>query len=277
MDRQNACHLINCDIYEATQGQIPEVLHPGHLTPFTAVVLVNTVYLKSFWESSYHFSRDVTPFHRVRLQGRHHPVMSGRMASFLSHTASHPFYYDPSLGLAAVQLNFDPKSTPNMAMVLLLSDYAMLPLTQLLRDVLSPEVLEHLLDSLQPALVDVSFPEFKIEYTFMEMANQLKCLGIVDLFCEQRADLSPMLDSRKQVAVERIIQKVLIEVLIEGEQSPSSKPPPPLSIIAHFGHSRSRPRLHHFHADRPFLFAIITTDGPRKEVLFMGAVNDPAM
>ena len=48
-DRISTAKTINTDVYRATKGLIPEVLRPTDLHEHTSVVLVNTVYFKSFW------------------------------------------------------------------------------------------------------------------------------------------------------------------------------------------------------------------------------------
>lgn len=48
-DRLSSAKTINTDVYRATKGHIPDVIRPTDIHENTSVVLVNTVYFKSFW------------------------------------------------------------------------------------------------------------------------------------------------------------------------------------------------------------------------------------
>lgn len=221
----------------------------------------------------------------------------------LLQTAIHPFVHDIRLGIRAVQINlaaaplaeggdneeektdrlYTSPADCKVAMVLFLADSEQTPLGSLLRGALSGDSLDYLLERLAPASVDLRFPEFHLDYTF-EMVDQLRCLGMVDVFSGTRADLRPMLGSEMMnnqgygeqkttvaPAVTAVLQRVIVEVDLAGDGSPWVPP------SGHMRGSHFDPTVHRFYADRPFLFALVTTDTPRKEVLFMGAINDPTV
>lgn len=301
----------------------------------SSVVLISTALLRATWHPSYPFIRRQRPFFSAEYFFGGHRRKPPTPTSMLLQTCQHPFVHDARLGIRAVQLNLAPitvapsedgeqetnnlsaihrsaspandeaaaaTTTCKVAMVLFLADSEQTPLGSLLRSSLSGDNLDYLLESLAPATVDLRMPEFHLDFTF-EMVDQLRCLGMVDVFSQQRADLRPMLmasngnGTSKETsahhqqkpntvpAVTAVLQRVIVEVDLAGDGTGGSQPwagggHPSKSFLGHRGGPSSLldPMvIHRFYADRPFLFALVTTDTPRKEVLFMGAINDPTV
>jgi serine protease inhibitor len=62
--------------------------------------------------------------------------------------------------------------------------------------------------------LQVQLPKFRIESTHGELVEQLKALGITDLFDRGQADLSGISDQQNSLWVAKVIQKAFIVVRI---------------------------------------------------------------
>jgi serine protease inhibitor len=60
--------------------------------------------------------------------------------------------------------------------------------------------------------LQVQLPKFRIESTHGELVEQLKALGITDLFDRGQADLSGMVTEQTPVWVDKVVQKAFIVV-----------------------------------------------------------------
>lgn len=179
------------------------------------------------------------------------------------------YCYDPDLRTQVVQLEL---ANPHLAMTLFLPDDEYLPITSFVADYLSMAHFDRILNNLHQDYVDLVIPEFKLALTHTNFAHQLKCLGIRDVFDESRADLHRMLGTYSRAGVSKVVQKVVMEVNERGSDPSTGASLLDMEMISN---PRRSPQYQEFHADRPFLFALTTTEGTKKEVLLMGVMLDP--
>lgn len=192
------------------------------------------------------------------------------------------YCYDPELRTQVVQLDY---ANPHLALTLLLPDDEYLPITTFVADYLTMSQFDRLLENLHQDYVDLVLPEFKLSLTHGNLIHQLKCLGIRDVFDEGRADLHRMLGTYSRAGVNKVLQKVVVEV--NATPAGGCRAGGLSGLGAHsldlemgssqLGASASRrsPQYQEFHADRPFLFALTSTEGLKKEILAMGVILDP--
>ena len=265
-DRMSTCKTINTDVFRCTKGLIPDIIRPTDLNSTTGVALVNTLYFKSIWAD-----------HCVMFtNGRRFRTGTGKalFTKFLIRKTRLLYCYDPHLRTQAVQLDY---VNPHLALVLLLPDDEYLPVTSFVADYLTQPHLDRILNNLHQEHVDLVLPEFKMEMTHSSLVHPLKLLGIRELFDPERADLHRMLGSSiygAQTAMDKVIQKVVIEVSDKSTEAASA------SALASNEWDRSstpEPQYQEFHADRPFMFALVTTEELKREVLFIGVVMDPTI
>lgn len=188
------------------------------------------------------------------------------------------YCYDPELRTQVVQLDY---ANPHLALTLLLPDDEYLPITTFVADYLTMSQFDRLLENLHQDYVDLVLPEFKLSLTHGNLIHQLKCLGIRDVFDEGRADLHRMLGTYSRAAVNKVLQKVVVEVNATptgcraGGLAGLGAHSLDLEMASHSANPRRSPQYQEFHADRPFLFALTSTEGVKKEILAMGVILDP--
>ncbi|KAG3293752.1 serpin B4-like [Ictidomys tridecemlineatus] len=118
--------------------------------------------------------------------------------------------------------------------------------------------------SMEMTNVDLRLPRFKVEETF-DLETMLSAMGMEDVFCPQKADLSGMTGTQ-DLSVSKVMHKSFVEVNEEGTEAVAatggvagtlSIPMPPVS----------------FYCDHPFLFFI--KQNKTHSILFFGRVSSP--
>lgn len=108
----------------------------------------------------------------------------------------------------------------------------------------------------------VHLPKFKLEEDY-EMNEALAKLGMTDVFCSGKADLSGMTDGGG-LFLSTVAHKAFVEVNEEGTEAAAAT----AGLI-----SFCMLREEHFTADHPFLFFI--RHNKTKSILFLGRYSSP--
>ena len=112
--------------------------------------------------------------------------------------------------------------------------------------------------------IHVHLPKFKLEEEY-ELNEPLSELGMKDVFCGSKADLSGMTGGR-DLFLSKVVHKAFMEVNEEGIEAAA-----PTAVIA-CGCAMLR-KEEPFTADHPFLFFI--RHNKTKSILFLGRFSSP--
>lgn len=250
-----ALSTINGDVSTATKGLIPNLL--DSIDPATRVVLVNAIHFKGLWASQ--FKKELTT------EGADFTKSNGEVvrAALMFKKAKFPFYYDEESKAKFVRLDYQPEGG-NIAMVLVLPDHGV-SLESYIRDSLKSATLQEKLNRLRKGDdVRLTLPRFKLESTH-HLSGPLQSLGVRSVFGPQ-ADLSKLSFS-KQLYVDQVIQKAVIEVNEEGTEAAAA--------TAIMMRCMMLTPEEEFTADRPFLYMLVAKHASAHQILFVGTVEDP--
>ena len=114
-------------------------------------------------------------------------------------------------------------------------------------------------------MVHLSVPKFDIS-SDMELTQQLKNLGITDIFLPGTADFSPIIPENDGGCVDQVKHAARVAIDEEGVTAAA------FTVILRDGAGMPPSDEMDFVLDRPFLFVIESQDGLP---LFAGVVNQP--
>uniref|UniRef100_A0A3Q3LBW5 Serpin family B member 1 n=1 Tax=Labrus bergylta TaxID=56723 RepID=A0A3Q3LBW5_9LABR len=230
-----ACRAeINSWVEQQTENKIKDLLKPGTVNPMTRLALVNAIYFKGI--------------NKVKTTNKSTPVQMMHQVKTL------PFNYIPELGLQILEL---PYTDEELSMFILLPKESANGPDSLLKleKTLTQEKLDKWTNRENMDLnveVVVHLPKFKLEDDY-ELNEPLAKLGMADVFCLAKSDLSGM-NGDGGLFLSTVAHKAFVEVNEEGRRRP-------------------RPLQEHFTADHPFLFFI--RHNKTKSILFLGKFLSP--
>lgn len=108
----------------------------------------------------------------------------------------------------------------------------------------------------------VHLPKFKLEEDY-ELNEPLAKMGMADVFCGPKADLSGM-NGERGLFLSTVVHKAFVEVNEEGTEAAAAT----AGLVAF-----CMLREEHFTADHPFLFFI--RHNKTKSILFLGRFSSP--
>ncbi|XP_017498055.2 serpin B7 isoform X2 [Manis javanica] len=241
-------YKINKWIEKKTNGKIRNIFQEGSISSSAVMVLVNAVYFKGKWESS--FPKNETLRCRFRS-----PKCPGKTVAMM--------HQEKRFNLAVIK-------DPPMKVLELRYDggirmYIMLPENDLSL-IVNTLTFRNLMDWTNPRkmssqYVKVFLPQFKIEKNY-DIKHYLKALGLTDIFDESRADLSGIAAGGR-LYVSKLMHKAYIEVTEDGTEAAAATG----SDIM----EKRLPESTVFRADHPFLFVIRKDD----VILFSGKISCP--
>ena len=237
---------INGWVEEQTKNKIEDLLQPGTISDMTRVVLVNAIYFYATWQAP--FSPDFTkdkPFKTLGGQSAQVPTMGGQLN--LAYRAADKF--------EVAELPYEGNQ---LRMTIVLPAEGQF---EAVRSQISAAWLDQAVAGLQPALLQVSLPKFKLTGGPFKLIESLKALGIQKLFAD--ADLSGI--ATIPLTVSEVVQKAFIAVDENGAEAGAAT-----AVVTG---PPSAPATIPFVVDRPFLFFIRDSNGA---VLFSGHVVSPA-
>lgn len=243
---------INRWVNEKTHSKIPSILKPSDVDSSTALVLVNAVYFKAFWQSKFtKYNTNAMPF-RVSAQNTMQTDMMYQEKNF---------NYNENETVQYVEL---PYSFNLSSMVIVLPKQV--NGLQNLEESINAQYLEKLHTGVTKKRVQLYLPKFKFDSAF-QLNDSLKALGLVDAFTS-KADFAGI-SAKKDLFISKAIHKAFIEVNEDGTEAAAAT-----AISMARG---AMPPVYDkpvvFKADHPFMFFIIHNQS--KAILFMGKVLKP--
>jgi serpin B len=247
---------INGWVAKQTRDRIPTLLPDGSIDALTRLVLVNAIYFLGSWERP--FKPDATadaPFHTLAGRTRTVPMM--QQVGF--------FGYAERDGLQLVDL---PYKGDELAMTVVLPR-AKKGLPSLEKGLTTAKVTTWL-DSLQEHRVRVLLPRFEIRDSRIDLAEQLRPMGMRLAFDANRADFGGMsrpANPDEALYVSGAYHQTFVKVDEKGTEAAAA------TAVIMSARGGPPPEPPEFRADRPFLFMI--RDLASGAILFIGRVVDP--
>jgi serine protease inhibitor len=251
LDSPNPAASINGWVTQCTRGKISQIIDKNEITPYLALVLINTVYFKGIWTET---------FNKLDPANRPFTLLDGRKKQQPMMFRKRWYSYSENEQFQAVSL---PYGDGRFSM------YVFLPkptssLAEFYKK-LTPENWQSWMNSFSRREGELQLPRFKLEDN-IDLNKTLTDLGMGVAF-SNGADFSGMTPVPFKIG--KIKQKTFVEVKEEGteaaavtEQEMRAKPP-----------MNPNSRIFQMIVDRPFFCAII--DSQTGNILFMGSIVEP--
>jgi len=273
-ESSRAVKKINDWVKQKTEGKIAKLLET--LSPYTQMVLLNTIYFKGTWQSQFE-KRSPSGQFQTASKG----LMNVNMMKLDERDGMRfKTHYDAELKAQSIILPYEGGES---AMVIILPDRD--SSLQQLQQQMTVEKLSDFISDVNRGEVftKVEMPKFKIEAE-MDVKELLLKMGVTDLFDASAADLGGIADG--PLYVSKAVQKTYIAASEEGTEAAAatafvgmfmSSPPSPF-----------QPPKNEFKADRPFIYVIKHTKRAKntrrhyaaaaaeETILFMGQVTEPS-
>ncbi|XP_047444177.1 leukocyte elastase inhibitor [Mugil cephalus] len=248
---------INAWVENQTQNKIKDLLKPGAVNPMTRLALVNAIYFKGNWKNR--FSAADTKEMPFNVNGD-----ETKPVQMMYQMKKLPYNYVPEHGLQILEL---PYVDEELSMFILLpedSDKGTAPLLKLEKELTQSKLDEWTARENMDTQSDVivHLPKFKLEEDY-ELNEPLAKLGMADVFCGGKADLTGM-NSEGGLFLSTVAHKAFVEVNEEGTEAAAAT----AGMV-----SFCMLREEHFTADHPFLFFI--RHNKTKSILFLGRFTSP--
>ncbi|XP_019202111.1 leukocyte elastase inhibitor-like isoform X2 [Oreochromis niloticus] len=254
-----ACRAeINSWVEQQTENKIKDLLKPGTVNADTRLALVNAVYFKGNWRNPFDEANTKEMPFKIR-QNETVPVQMMYQEKKL------PYNYIADHDLQILEL---PYVAEELSMFILLpkeSSDGSDPLLKLEKE-LTQERLNEWTDRKNMEVeseVVLHLPKFKLEEDY-ELNEPLAKLGMKDVFCAGRADLSGM-NGEGGLFLSTVAHKAFVEVNEEGTEAAAAT-----DAVMWF---KCYIPDTHFTADHPFLFFI--RHNKTKSILFFGRFSSP--
>ncbi|XP_070816858.1 leukocyte elastase inhibitor-like [Chaetodon trifascialis] len=248
---------INSWVEQQTENKIKDLLKPGTVSSMTRLALVNAIYFKGNWMNRFNEENTKEMPFKVN-QNENKPVQMMYQMRKL------PYNYIPELGLQILEL---PYVDEELSMFILLPEESADGSDPLLK--LENELTQEKLDEWTNrenmdvhSEIFVHLPKFKLEEDY-ELNEPLVKLGMIDVFCGAKANLSGM-NGDTGLFLSTVAHKAFVEVNEEGTEAAAAT----AGMIAF-----CMLREEHFTADHPFLFFI--RHNKTKSILFLGRFSSP--
>uniref|UniRef100_UPI0037E938A9 leukocyte elastase inhibitor-like n=1 Tax=Semicossyphus pulcher TaxID=241346 RepID=UPI0037E938A9 len=248
---------INGWVEQQTENKIKDLLKPGTVSSMTRLALVNAIYFKGNWKSRFDVANTQEMTFKVNQNENKQVQMMYQMKKL-------PYNYIPELGLQILEL---PYVDEELSMFILLpeesedgSDPLLKLEKELTRERLDEWTNRENMDIHSEVLIHL--PKFKLEEDY-ELNDPLAKLGMNDVFCAAKADLSGM-NSEGGLFLSTVAHKAFVEVNEEGTEAAAAT----AGMV-----SFCMLREEHFTADHPFLFFI--RHNKTKSILFLGRFSSP--
>ncbi|XP_061834175.2 leukocyte elastase inhibitor [Nerophis lumbriciformis] len=254
-----ACRAeINSWVEQQTENKIKDLLKPGTLSATTRLALVNAIYFKGNWKHMFNPGNTCEQPFKVNQN-----VTTKVQMMYLKEKL--PYNYIPELGLQILEM---PYKGDELSMVILLPEESTdgsNPLLKLEKELTHSTLSEWTKRDNMDVYTDVvvHLPKFKLEEEY-ELNEPLAKLGMTNVFCAAKADLSGM-NGEGRLSLSTVAHKAFVEVNEEGSEAAAAT-----AGIASFCMLM---REEHFNADHPFLFFI--RHNKSKSVLFLGRFSSP--
>lgn len=239
---------------EQTGGLLDETIQDVNFTQKTVLGLASTVFYQVQWIDRFSEKNNT--------QGIFHSTTGDQDVTYMRQTLLYgPYYWGADFG--AIELSLEDGGR----MWLILPDEGLTP-----EDLLeSGNAMEFIMGNpyeyadKTSIKVNLSVPKFDVD-SDMLLNEQLKALGITDVFDELKADFSPIIALDDGGYVDSVQHAARVSIDEEGVSAAA------FTVIQRCGAAMPPEEEMHFTLDRPFLFVIESNDGLP---LFAGVVNQP--
>lgn len=248
---------INSWVEQQTENKIKDLLKPGTVSSMTRLALVNAIYFKGNWLNRFDEANTKEMTFKVNKKENKQVQMMYQMKKL-------PYNYIPEHGLQILELPYVDKELSMFVLLPEESAQGSNPLLKLENE-LTPEKLDEWTNRENMDIhtdIVIHLPKFKLEEDY-ELNEPLAKLGMTDVFCSGKADLSGM-TGEGGLFLSTVAHKAFVEVNEEGTEAAAAT-----AGIAAFCMMREE----HFKADHPFLFFI--RHNKTKSILFLGRFSSP--
>lgn len=245
-----ATNLINGWVSNQTVGKIDKLLSEP-LPPQTQLALVNAVYFKGFWKNVFNPNHTLPDTFNGR-NGVQYPNVS-----FMSLHARYGYAKLEQINSTIVEL---PYEGDDLSMYAILPDDETADLKQV-KQQLTPAFIDQAVGQVRVKKVILRFPKFEFQ-TDYQLVDQLKQLGITEVFDAQKANFSDLSGSSR-IVVDMVKHVATIEVNEKGSEAAAAT-----VITATRTSAVKQTRVNFNH---PFLFFI--RHKQNGQILFIGEVN----
>lgn len=246
-DPEGARGKINADVEKTTRGLIKQLLAGGTITPETAAVIVNALYLKVAWRQA--FEEGVTAPRTFHAPSGRREVPTMRQLQRMPYAAA--------AGWRMVSM----PTKSDVVVDLLLPDRADdAALTEL--DV---GALAGLHAAAAPVQVDLAVPKLRVR-TAATLNEPLGGLGVVTAFDPERADFSGITPER--ICVSKVVHQAVLDVDEQGFEGAAAT-----AVVMRLASAFSPSRTVEFHVDRPFL--LLVRHPATGAIYFLARITEP--
>ena len=250
-NRAAAIATINKWVKEQTAGRIAHLLKEPDLSPRTKLVLVNTIFFKGIWETTFRKNRtSKTPFFVTSYKSLPVHMMHGSIDARYAETPDSK----------TLELDY---AGHRFSMVIVLPNKRN-GLAALEKSLTNAE-LGRMLTSMTNRKVEVSLPRMHLNRR-QKLNDVLKSLGIKLAFSEKRADFSGMSAVKPGLFIFSVVHQANCDVDEQGTVAAAAT----AVVMATKGMA---PRRVTFNADHPFIFLI--RERTTGAILFMGRFAEP--
>jgi serpin B len=246
-----ARQAINRWVEQQTAGKIQNLIPVGRLSPQSRLVLTNAIYFKGDWE---------TPFKKSRTHNDDFSVSGDKKVSVPMMQMTEDFDF---AHVGNVKILRMPYRGNRLSMVIVLPDESA-GLAKV-EESLSGQQWKEWTDALRNREVWVTLPRFKTTSEFM-LNGALSDLGMPLAFDPGAADFSGM-NGKQDLFIGLVVHKAFVDVNEQGTEAAAAT-----GVVA-VEAAPVRERPEEFHADHPFIFAIM--DNRAGSILFLGRVLNP--
>jgi serpin B len=245
---------INDWVAEKTSNQILDLIPKGSLNSQTRLVLVNTLYMRAPWNTSFNSEKTYEDlFYGMEKTGLSIPYMqqTGR------------FGYLDEAEYEVIELPFRPFSSTATA----LSLFVVLPkegyFLEEIENQLTTRRLDHWISDMETQLLDLSLPKFKVASS-LNAKEIFKKLGILRPFSSQDAEFDLPSESER-IVITDIVHQAVFEVDEQGGTGSAGT-----GVVIGI---TSCPETKEVKVNRPFL--IFVADKTTGILLFAGHITHP--
>jgi serpin B len=247
-ETEKSRQMINNWVEEKTKEKIKDLIPPGGVDIWTAMVLTNAIYFKGEWQTKF-------SWWRTRRANFNISAKEKVKASLMHLKEEFEYCEDKKMQILVLPYKSDEISM----MVFLPKEIEGIKEVE---GTLTTDSLNVLLSKIRKRKVDVYFPKFKIVWGTFSFNKVLIALGMRDAFDGRKADFSGI-NGKGGIWISDVFHQACIEVNEEGTEAAAGTA---------FAIKRSIPPV--FRADHPFIFII--KDNRTGSILFMGRVMNPA-
>ncbi|KAK0170425.1 hypothetical protein PV328_010992 [Microctonus aethiopoides] len=239
-----ACQIINNWCEKQTNNRIRDVMKPSSISSDTRLILVNAVYFKGTWKTSFRKAHTQSKFFYINEQTK-------KLISMMHVTGNYNHAKVPNLNAHYIELPYNSNSSTDAISMFVILPIAISGLEEIEKN-LEEINFKKLHENNYSIKINLQLPKFKIT-------------SINDMFT-MNADFRRISES-EQLNIDNVFQKAFLEVNEEGTVAAAvtttqvmfgcARPLPPLEVVV----------------NRPFFCAIVATNTGTQ--LFNARVIDP--